>query len=282
MTLHPLTLMTVHAHPDDESIGTGGIIAKYSREGIKTVLVHCTRGEMGDVQDPEFVPPEPGMTMADIRMHELKAAISILGIHSTHDLGYRDSGMAGHPENQNPTVFARANIDEASLKLAHIIREEKPHVVVTYDENGVYGHPDHIMANVITAKSFFMAGNPEIRTPGNLPPWSPIKLYYLAIPMERIQKIRSTEKDQDPSKLPPTTLIGTPEDQITSIIDVSNVLDVKFNAIFIHKSQIGPASFFRKMSEEQIRIMFAKEYFVCKHGCRISDRKETDLFEGLR
>jgi N-acetyl-1-D-myo-inositol-2-amino-2-deoxy-alpha-D-glucopyranoside deacetylase len=282
MTSPPLTLMTVHAHPDDESIGTGGIIAKYAREGIKTVLVHCTRGEMGDVQDPAFVPPVPGMAMADIRMHELKAAISLLGIRSTHYLGYRDSGMAGHPENQNPAVFAQADVEEASLRLARIIREEKPHVVVTYDEYGVYGHPDHIMTNVVTTKSFFMAGNPEIRTADNLPPWSPKKLYYLAIPMERIRKIRTMEKDRDPEKLPPTSLVGTPEDEITTVIDVSDVLDVKFNAIFIHKSQIGPASFFRKMSEEQIQVMFAREYFVCKHGCRASDAKETDLFEGLR
>ena len=156
MPRESLTLMAVHAHPDDESIGTGGILAKYAAEGINTVLVHCTRGELGNIQDPSFVPPEPGMALEDIRMLELENALSVLGVQSSFYLGYRDSGMAGNPDNENPASFAQVNIENASLRLANIIREVRPQVIVTYDEKGVYGHPDHIMTNIITIKAFFV------------------------------------------------------------------------------------------------------------------------------
>lgn len=277
MTSHPLTLMAVHAHPDDESIGTGGILAKYSSEGIKTVLVHCTRGEMGDIQDPEFVPPKPGMPMTSIRQLELKNAVSVLGIGSVHYLGYRDSGMAGSPENDNPDVFARADEEEASNRLAQVIRKVRPHVVVTYDENGVYGHPDHIMANKITQKAFVKAGDSGSEIGGNTTPWQPLKLYYIAIPLERLRKLNAMGNDR-----PPSTIIGTPEDQISTSIDVTDVVDIKFQAIFSHKSQIGPTSFFRHLSQKQKKDIFGREHFMCVYGCKSSSKKENDLFEGLR
>jgi N-acetyl-1-D-myo-inositol-2-amino-2-deoxy-alpha-D-glucopyranoside deacetylase len=284
MPKEPLTLMAVHAHPDDESIGTGGILAKYSGEGIHTALVHCTRGELGDIQDPSFVPPEPGMALEDIRMLELDNALSVLGVQTSYYLGYRDSGMAGNPNNDNPASFAQVNTEEASRRLANIIRQVKPQVIVTYDEKGVYGHPDHIMTNVITIKAFFMAGDADIRTHDgdSPPPWQPAKLYYIAIPLERLQRLSSIRNERQPDRRQTSTIVGTPESDITTVIDVSDVLDLKFKAIFCHKSQIGQGHYFRHLPEDLVRRMFGHEHFVCVHGRQPSPEKETDLFAGLR
>jgi len=156
-----LSLMVVHAHPDDESIGTGGILAKYSAEGIRTVLVYGTRGEVGEILNPDFVPPSPGMKIEDIRTLELEKALKVLGVKSVHFLGYRDSGIAGSPENHHPQAFAEANMREATGKLVDIIRRERPYVIVTYNERGFYGHPDHIMANRVTLQAFRTADDPE-------------------------------------------------------------------------------------------------------------------------
>ena len=160
MENNKLTLMAVHAHPDDESIGTGGILAKYAEEGLRTVLVYCTRGEEGDINNPDFVPPAPGLSVEEIRMIELKNALDVLKVDASYFLGYRDSGMDGSPKNNNPDAFAQADMDEAVNRLIDIIREEKPHVIVTYNEIGTYGHPDHIMANRVTTRAFNAAGDP--------------------------------------------------------------------------------------------------------------------------
>ena len=108
-----LTLLAVHAHPDDESISTGGILAKYSAMGIKTVLVYCTRGEAGDILNPQFVTPEPGLDIKEIRAIELKAAVKVLSVGSVYFLGYRDSGMADSPENHHPQAFSRRDYRRA-------------------------------------------------------------------------------------------------------------------------------------------------------------------------
>lgn len=282
MTTNPLTLMAVHAHPDDESIGTGGIMAKYALEGVRTVLVTCTQGELGEVQDPTYVPPRPGIGITEIRKAEMADALKILKISHYINLSYRDSGMAGTLGNQDPQAFCQTDVETAAKRLAHIIRIEKPHVIVTYDENGIYGHPDHIMAHRITQRAFTVAGNSSAPLPDSPPAWQPQKLYYLAIPMERIRKYRNSEgeeKDRSTS----SAIIGTPENQITTSIDVTSVLDIKFDAIFAHRSQIAADHLFRKLSQDQRVKMFGREYFVCIKGGRPSNlENEQDLFEGLR
>ena len=140
----PLTLMTVHAHPDDESIGTGGVLARYADEGIRTVLVTCTGGEVGEIGDPTLATPD---NLAEIREQELRAACAILGVGHLELLGYRDSGMAGTDDNEHPDAFARADLDVAIRRLVALVRRFRPQVLVTYDENGLYGHPDHVHAN---------------------------------------------------------------------------------------------------------------------------------------
>src|SRR5438093_6251571 len=124
-----LALMAVHAHPDDEAIGTGGVLARYSDEGLHTVLVTCTGGEVGEIADSALASPE---NLAQVRLQELRAACEILGVGELHLLGYRDSGMAGTPENEHPASFNRAPLEEATGKLVEIVRRERPQVLVTY------------------------------------------------------------------------------------------------------------------------------------------------------
>src|SRR4030081_3419139 len=131
------TLIAVHAHPDDECLGTGGILARYAAEGARTVLVTCTDGAVGEISDPALATPE---NLAEVRSRELDESVRILDISRSARLGYRDSGMAGTADNQHPASFQQANFDEALGRVVHLVREERPQVIVTYDENGGYGH----------------------------------------------------------------------------------------------------------------------------------------------
>jgi len=281
----PLTLMCVHAHPDDECISTGGILAKYAGEGIHTVLVTCTKGELGEVSDPDFKPPRPDMSLTEIRMAELADAIEFLKVGSFHCLDYKDSGMAGTDGNNDPEAFVQADLHEAANRLVRLIRETRPQVVVTYDEYGVYGHPDHIMANRITQKAFDAAGDPAVTFDDGTPPWQPDKLYYFALPSERLEKYsRLGSKDGEETFRPPTTLKATPADQITTRIDIAPYLEDKFKAIYAHKSQIGSGHLFRRLTKEQKQAMFGREHYVCVRGNAVFSQHsmEDDLFAGLR
>lgn len=277
------TLMTVHAHPDDESISTGGILARYEDQGAQTVLVYCTGGEAGDIQDPEFVPPYPGMSMEEIRKYEMQKAVQVLRISSLHHLGYRDSGMQGTPDNDHPEALARADLLEAVGKLVAIIRKTRPQVIVTYNERGTYGHPDHIMANRITQGAFESAGNPGFHCPGASEPWQPVKLYYTAISRVRLQMMArlARERGEEPSFNP--DLLGTPDERITAVVDVRKYLDRKFEALLCHKSQLSPNNFFRRVPEELREEAFGYESFEGVKGSPPSNEaKETDLFEGVK
>ncbi len=275
--------MTVHAHPDDEAISTGGILAKYSAEGIRTVLVTCTKGELGKAEDPLYRPPRPGMGIAEIREKELAAAIRILNICAYHNLSYKDSGMAGTQGNSDPKAFTRADITEAAHRLAGIIRRERPHVIVTYDENGIYGHPDHIMANRVTQKAFAVASDSNLPLDEDEPPWQPCKLYFFALPKALLKKFRQAAENAGRPETASTDLIGTLDDEITTRIDVTRFLDQKFEAVFSHASQFGPSHPFHHLPNALKVEMFGVEHFVCILGCgQPVDGKETDLFHGLR
>src|SRR5262244_3152717 len=142
------TLLLVHAHPVDEAIATGGVMMKARADGHRVVLVTATRGEVGEIYNMDEESSRP--RLGEIREQELENAARILGVNRGEFLGYRDSGMAGTADNGNPASFHTAPIDEAAGKLIAILREEKPDVVVTYEETGSYGHPDHIKCHVIT------------------------------------------------------------------------------------------------------------------------------------
>jgi LmbE family N-acetylglucosaminyl deacetylase len=276
-----LALLIVHAHPDDESISTGGVLAKYSSNGVRTVLTYCTRGEAGDILNPDFVPPVPGMNITDIRAIELKNALNVLNVKSVHFLGYRDSGMAGTPENDHPQAFTRADLQEATARLVKIIRQVRPHVVVTYNEKGTYLHPDHIMANRITRHALEVSGDRDYKIGKDLEAWQPTKLYYTAIPLERIRRMYSiiADRGEDPGFDP--EVLGTAEEKISAVVDVRKFLTRKLEALNCHQSQMNPHSIFRRMPDNVREEAMGYESFECVFGCASTDGKEKDLFEGI-
>ncbi len=189
--------------------------------------------------------------------------------------------MAGTPENHRPGAFAAANPEEATRRLVQIIRQERPHVISTYNENGTYGHPDHIAVNRITARAFEGAGRKDRYSDLDSPPWQPLKLYHQAIPLSRIRKMaeymkrRARQLGVDPESM------GTPDEAVTTWIDIRDVLKEKFAAIRCHKSQIGENSFFNQFTERERKELFGFEYFVWVAGQGRPSQRETDLFQGL-
>ncbi len=274
-------ILAVHAHPDDETISTGGILAKYSEQGFRTALAYGTRGEAGEILNPQFVSPEQGLNIKEIRAIELEAAVKVLAVDSVYYLGYRDSGMAGSPENHHPQAFARADIGEATTRLVEIIRQVRPQVIVTYNEKGTYLHPDHIMANRVTVRAFQASADPHFEIDRALKPWQPAKLYYTAIPLERIRRMYRIAKEQgeDPGFDP--DVIGTKEEKISATVDVRKYLAQKLEALNCHQSQLNPNSLFRRMANEFREEVMGYEHFQCVYGCRTNGTRETDLFEDL-
>jgi mycothiol S-conjugate amidase len=185
----PLCILTVHAHPDDESSKGAGTIARYHAEGVHTVLVCCTGGEEGEILNPALNTPEVKARIADLRTEELKLAADIIGYDEVVMLGYRDSGMAGAESNANPASFAQAPFDEAVGRLVSVVRRTRPQVMVVYgDDQSGYPHPDHLKVHDIGVAAFGAAGDPErYREAGD--PWQPEKLYYTEFSVARFKEV---------------------------------------------------------------------------------------------
>jgi LmbE family N-acetylglucosaminyl deacetylase len=268
-----LTVMAVHAHPDDEVISTGGILARYAEEGIRTVLVTCTNGEQGDGAGG-VKPGESGhdpAVVAQQRLAELRESVEILGIQHVELLGYQDSGMEGWETNHDPAAFWNTPVEEAATRLAALMEQYRPQVVVTYDENGNYGHPDHIQAHRIAVAATESTGIPD-------------KLYYTAIPRERALEMfrRFKEMGMAPDDFDPPENFGTPESEITAFVDVAPYVKRKVRALEAHASQ-GDSIFFLRMPEEAQHAALSTETFI-RHFNRVPGLPETedDLFSGLR
>ena len=221
-----LTLMAVHAHPDDECMSTGGVLARYAREGLRTVLVTATRGEEGEVVDPEMNPEEVKPKLGDVRTAELACACKYLEVEELHILGYRDSGMVGWETNNHPDCLAQADIHEATGRLVRLIRSIRPHVMTCYDEQGGYGHPDHIQVHRMTVAAFHAAGDATQYPEMGLAPWQPQKLYYTAYPRSYIwtrYEIMCAMGAKPPSDRPdfdPHKVGGTPDELITTRVAI--------------------------------------------------------------
>ena len=264
------TLLIVHAHPDDESISTGGAMLKARAGGHRVVLVTATRGEAGEIynMDPETTRPHLG----DVRTKELETAAQILGVNRGEFLDYRDSGMAGTAENEDPRSFHLAPIEEAAGKLAAILREEKPDVVVTYDQDGTYGHPDHIKAHHVTNAALDL-----LEKEG----WRPRKLYYMAIPRSLMQQFREQLPEEAQQDDIGSRIIGTPDELVTTKVDVSEYVDRKRDAFRAHVSQNDPNSWFTTMADQIYRLAFGTEYYALSRGEPGSELPEADLFAGI-
>lgn len=269
-----LTLMAVHAHPDDECLSTGGVLARYSDEGIRTVLVTCTNGEQGD--GPGGVKPgDPGHNDAEVaerRLAELRESVQHLGIEHLELLGYRDSGMDGWDTNTHPDAFANVAVDVAAARLGELIKRYRPQVVVTYDETGGsgYNHPDHVQAHRITVAAVEATGIAD-------------KLYYTAIPRAAIKQMFEFMRTSgvDLGDFQPSDDFGTPDELVTTVVDVAPYVGRKLKALQSHESQ-GENIFLLRMPEEAQQQAFSAESFTRVVNRVTAPDHEDDLFAGLR
>jgi LmbE family N-acetylglucosaminyl deacetylase len=273
------TLLAVHAHPDDETIATGGILARYSAEAVRTVLVTCSSGDLGEVADRHLL---GGSTVGGLRERELEAATSILGVARLVQFGYGDSGMPGWPHNTRPGAFFAAPLEHAAARLVRILDEERPQVVVTYDATGGYEHPDHVKAHLVTVAAVARAGAAR-----------PAKLYFVRYPLtwsrafvaalraEGIAAPGSAPTGADAG--PDVHEIGVPDDVVTTAIDIRPYLATKRAALALHRSQMPPDHFLMRMSPEVAARFWACEFFSREYGptSAAPGELEADLFDGL-
>ncbi len=273
-----LTLMAVHAHPDDEASSTGGVLALYSAQGIRTVVVTCTNGEFGDAPG-QIKPGEEGhdeQAVAELRLAELRQSCKILGVSELELLGYHDSGMPDWDYKNRPDAFCNIPIAEVAGRIASLIERYRPQVVISYDDKGMYQHPDHVHAAVAAAEAAGLSGIPA-------------KFYQTAMRGSDWQKIWQALRERGVPDLPEERevtdemrrQVEAAERRITTTVDITSVLERKREALFAHASQIQD-SWFSMIPEDVALAVFGKETFV-----RVSDRTgapvpESDLFAGLR
>ena len=265
------TLALVHAHPDDEAISTGGVMMKAKAHGHRVVLVTATRGEAGEIYNMDEEASRP--RLGEIRTEELKSAAEILGVDRLEFLGYRDSGMVDTPDNKDPRSFQQAKLEDAASKLAVFIREERPDVVVTYAEDGVYGHPDHIKAHHVTNAALDIVqreGSPAR------------KLYYTAIPRSMMEAfVQQMPEEAQRAMGGNMRIAGTPDELVTTRVDVHDYVKRKRDAFRAHVSQNDPNSWFMTMASQVYELAFGTEYYQLARGKAGMALPEDDLFAGI-
>lgn len=282
--------MMVHAHPDDESIVTGATMAKYAAEGAQVTLVTCTLGEEGEVIPANLahLASDRDDTLGEYRVGELSRACRALNVRDHRFLGgqghYRDSGMMGGRTNEHPKAFWGADVEEAALRLAHEIREVRPQVLVSYDEHGGYGHPDHIQAHRVTRRAWDLAADRSV--PGE--PWRVDKLYAIAQPVSRIRATVDRMRVDPGPFTPPESVSdiarGTPDAQVTTRIDAGPHWAAKALAMRAHTTQITVDGERFALSNDFAQELDAVEHFTLLLGPPArpgDDGYETDLFAGL-
>jgi LmbE family N-acetylglucosaminyl deacetylase len=261
------TVVFFHAHPDDECMATAGTMAMLATEGHRVVLVTATDGAQGEVPEGFL---EPGEDLASRRRRELEASCEVIGVHRLELLGYGDSGMIGTPANDNPDCFWQTDVEGAAERLAGILREEQAEVLTCYDENGGYGHPDHIQVHRVGLRAAELAEVPY--------------RYMSTINRDRVIELISAarqlgidiggpEPDFDPEQ------IGVEEARITTEIDVSGFLELKRRAMEAHASQIRPDTFPLSLDPDAFGLAFGTEWYV-RLGATRAEPLETTLLDG--
>jgi len=287
-------ILLVHAHPDDETIGTGVTMAKYVNDGAQVTLVTCTLGEEGEVLVPDLVhlAADQQDALGEHRIGELAEAMKILGVTDHRFLGgpgrFRDSGMMGVPSNERADCFWRADLLDAATELVAVIREVLPQVVVTYDDFGGYGHPDHIQAHRVTHYAVALAESSSFR-PDLGAAWSVPKVYWTAFPRSIIRNgimaLREQGSDSEFAAMDPDDLPFACDDElITTSIEAPEFLDAKMEALAAHKTQVTVDGGFFALSNNLGSQAMGTEYFRLVRGPagQQSDGGwESDLFAGI-
>lgn len=281
-----LRLLAVHAHPDDETITMGGLLALCADRGIATSVICCTDGKVATIFDPEYAAHEDEIRprLKEIREAELRRAGEILGVSEINFLEFGDSGMAGTETNNAPGAFWRADFDEAVGRVVAYIRRFRPHVVVTYDGNGGYGHPDHIQAHRVTLVAVEAANAAVYPEAGA--PWRVSKLYYTAFPRSEARRMAQMARaagmkppfgEADPDSLE----FLTPDELVTTRVNCRDQLSRKRAALSAHRSQLTEDFALLSVPEEVLREHFRDEFYQLVFSRVPTTLPETDVFAGL-
>ena len=278
------TLLAVLAHPDDESFGLGGTLARYAREGVDVHIATVTDGVAGSVAEGY---EDTLATLVEVRKRELAEAVEVLG-GTLHMLGFRDSGYIGDPANDHPEAFINIDPRIPTEKVTALIRELRPQVVLTHDQTGGYFHPDHIHCCKITTDAFFAAADPDQYPQAGPEPFQPQRLYYSAFP-NRMVKLFTTLmrlRGQDPTKQGRNkdidfTRLGIPPNKLHAHIDYGRYWDIKVQASAKHPSQGGGTSNSRALPDWIQRRFLAKEYYIQAYPLAVDGYVTRNLFDGV-
>ena len=263
------TLVCFHAHPDDEAISTGGLMATSAAAGHRVVLVCATRGEQGE---PQAGVLDDGEQLWERRVVELRQSTDILGVDPPRFLDYEDSGMMGEPTNDNPLSFWQADHDEATQRLADILHEVDADVLTIYDDHGGYGHPDHLRVHSVGLAAAAASGTPHV--------------YEATINRDTVKEMIAAAQDPDSdidlddSAVDPETF-GTPANDISFELDVRSAIAAKKASIMAHRSQVGPDSFFLTMPEEAFEAAFGFEWYNAPGVTNTGGPTSVDVLPGL-
>jgi len=281
-------LLLVHAHPDDETINNGATMAKYAANGVDVTLVTCTRGEEGEVLVDSLLnlASEKDDKLGEHREIELQAAMAELGIKDFRFLGspnkkWRDSGMMGTPQNERPDVFWKADLDEAANELVKVILEIKPQVLITYDEFGGYGHPDHIKAHQVAMRASAIASQQG---------WQISKIYWNTMPRSVIQmgidKMKEVGSEFFGAESADDLPFAKPDELVTSVVNAPEYVVQKLAAMKAHATQISVDGPFFALSNNLGLSVWADEYYTLVKGEAsepFDDKgREIDLFAGIK
>jgi N-acetyl-1-D-myo-inositol-2-amino-2-deoxy-alpha-D-glucopyranoside deacetylase len=287
-------LLLVHAHPDDETINNGATMARYVAEGAEVTLLTCTLGEEGEIMVPELaqLAADQADQLGGYRISELRAAMAALGVTDSRFLGgagrYRDSGMMGTPANQHPRAFWNADVAEAVAAAVAVVRDVRPQVVVTYDENGGYGHPDHIQAHRVAMGAVAAAADPHYR-PELGPVWNVARVYWCCVPRSVLQRgieALSAAGDTPFEGVPDAAQLpfAVPDEDVAAAVDGGDSVDRKYAALRCYPTQIQVDGPFFALSNNVGQQVLGTEYYRLGTGERAvsaTGKWEGDLFAGL-
>jgi LmbE family N-acetylglucosaminyl deacetylase len=246
-------------HPDDETFTSAGTLAGAVAHGVPVTVVSATRGEAGD----SSIAGLDSERLGAVREDELRAAMRGLGVTDVRFLDYRDSGMAGSPEAQNPRAFVRADIEDAAATLAKSIRELRPQTIITFGPEGMYGHPDHLHMHHVVVRAVALAADPTHATATDTQPWETPALYFATFPREDLTDLLN-RPGSPLASMPPEARdnLGTPLAEITHIVEITSWADAKRAAIAAHVTQTGKGGPLQHIPPEALERQLQREYFV--------------------
>lgn len=275
--------MAIFAHPDDEG-AIAGTLAHYARNDAEIMLVCATRGEAGEISDPALATPE---NLGQVRQKELEEACRIIGIQHLEFLDYRDSGMEGTAENEDPRALIRADTVKFRAEIVSLIRQFLPEVVITFEPFGWYGHPDHKFVSKWVTEAFPLADDPAV-DPEVRPAWQPRRLFHSVMPISKFRGMIEKgieggyiEESEFGDDIPVEQQLET-EARVTHVLDVRKYFGTRMASMMVHRTQFGKDNFFRKLPDEMVLEATGKEYFIQVSpdlSPELTKKPLTDLFE---